>query len=83
MRSLASGTRRRSRASRASSGFSRCPATEGGAPASLGTEERALDGATCTIRTVNRGGEVWQAYFNEHYLISDREHLLSGLGVRR
>ncbi|WP_406640838.1 sensor histidine kinase [Amycolatopsis sp. WGS_07] len=45
------------------------------------TEERVLDGATYTVRTENRGGQIWQAYFNQHYLISDRQHLLLGLGV--
>ncbi|WP_033295967.1 sensor histidine kinase [Amycolatopsis jejuensis] len=45
------------------------------------TEELTLDGARYTVRTVNRGGEVWQAFFNQHYLISDREQLLLGLGL--
>jgi len=50
-------------------------------PGDAVTEERQLSGATYTIRTVNRDGEIWQAYFNEHYLISDREQLLLGLGI--
>ncbi|GAA3539645.1 HAMP domain-containing sensor histidine kinase [Amycolatopsis ultiminotia] len=45
------------------------------------TEEHTLDGMVYTIRTVNRGGQVWQAFFEQRYLIADRHQLLFGLGV--
>ncbi|MBB4686230.1 sensor histidine kinase [Amycolatopsis jiangsuensis] len=45
------------------------------------TEERAMGDTVYTIRTVNRDGQVWQAFFEQGYLIADRHQLLLGLGA--
>ncbi|MDT8909550.1 HAMP domain-containing sensor histidine kinase [Amycolatopsis sp. PS_44_ISF1] len=45
------------------------------------TQDVSLGRATFTMRTVNRGGQVSQAFMDEYYLIQDREQLVMGLAV--
>jgi signal transduction histidine kinase len=45
------------------------------------TQELSLGGGTYTMRTVNRDGQVSQAFMDEYYLITDRQRLVLGLAV--